>query len=66
MSLKFLTPFKFIVSPSFYKAQLDALLLATHKDMQAGKIDPLFKAMLFVGVTGYIMNYTFIESKKNI
>lgn len=53
----------FIVKPSFYKAQLMKYVVYLNKKIIAGSIEPLFQAMVFVGVTGYAVKYVTLGSK---
>jgi hypothetical protein len=44
-------------NPAFYKNYYAGIVARTHKDIRAGSARPLFKAMLLVGCTGYVMEY---------
>ena len=52
-----------VFSPKFYAEQFNCIVNNTRKDFVAGSPAPLFKAMFVVGITGYIMEYSFIGSK---
>ena len=47
-------------NPAFYKTWYAGVVARTHKDIRAGSARPLFKAMLVVGITGYVMEYSLV------
>jgi hypothetical protein len=56
-------PLMRLVSPAFYKEQYAAVVKDLHADFRAGSIAPLYKAILLVGVTGYMVEYSAVGSE---
>ncbi len=52
-----------LFNPKFYADHFQVVVNNTRKDFIAGSPAPLFKAMVVVGVVGYIMEYSLVGSK---
>ena len=52
-----------LVSPKFYATTFQNIVKSSRAQFAAGSSGPLFKGMLLVGVTGYVMEYSMVGSE---